>query len=215
MDINKVVAIITSLPISKTSGDQTYWKQAAPQLAAPVVTEIAYAFDWDWLMRLDDSHSTAVNTSEYVIRGSEKNIYDIVNIRIGDTVLNRYRTLDGHDLLANGAEFGGVKAWFQDGVDSGGFPNIRLLDTPDSVQTLKILYRRANIGVAEIPDHFSSVVAYGILAMMDPKYDAIYQRRLKEKIVRHKLGGKDINLVQLDPHIVQTNNTIAELYNAG
>lgn len=215
MDINKVVAIITSLPISKTSGDQTYWKQAVPGLAAPVVTEIAYAFDWDWLIRLDDSHTTVANTHTYVIRGSEKNIYDIVNIRIGDTVLHRYRTLDGHDLVAGGAAFGGVKAWFQDGVDSGGFPQVRLLDTPDTVQTLKVLYRRANIGVLEIPDHFASLVAYGILAMMDPKYDAIYQRRLKEKIVRHKLGGKDVNPVQLDPHVVNTNNIISELYNVG
>lgn len=215
MDINKVVTIITSLPISKTSGDQTYWKQATPQLAAPVVDEIARAFDWDWLIRVDDSHSTVANTSTYTIQGSEKNIFDIVSIRIGDTVLSRYRTLDGHDLLAGGAQFGGVKAWFQDGVDSGGFPKIRLLDTPEATHTLKVMFRRANIGVAEMPDHFAGTVAYGILAMMDPKYDVIYQRKLKEKIARHKLGGKDINLVQIDPHIVQTNNTIAELYDVG
>lgn len=215
MDIQSVVTIITSLPFAKALGSDDFWKQSVPKLCVPVVNQVAYCYDWDFLIREDTSHTTTSGVSEYVLKGAEVNLYDIVNIRIGNTVLKKYRTLDGHDLLDEGVTFGGVKAWFQSGIGPGNFPKVRLMDTPGATETLTVTYRRLSMNAADLPEHFSHIVALGVLAMVEPKYTSMFEAAKREKISRHKLGGKDTSVVQLDPHIVRTNNTIANLYGVG
>jgi hypothetical protein len=126
------------------------------------------------------------------------------------------RRVDAYDLVENDNTVGGVKAYYQSGVDNRGFPKITLIDTPGTAnQTIRVDYRKKNLTLAIFPDDFGYVIAHGVLAWVNPLHRRQYNKVLKKMINRHKAGGKDYNPMQMDPHIVGTNRRIANLSGGG
>ena len=122
----------------------------------------------------------------------------------------------GQESGSNGQSPDATAAWDQFSRNAKGFPIIRLLAVPGSGGTaLHIRYRRNNVMLQNFPDEFGYVIALGVLGWVNPIMRRAFERQLKKIIKNHRKGGKDVQIVSINPHMVQTNNTVSGLYEAG
>lgn len=208
--------VMTSLQ-GREVGDETYWNDVMPGAIKSVKSEILTSFDWDFL--LNDYTVTFTATAEQTVKGADDDLREIVSIRYstGETVLQKMRTLDAYDLLDSDSNntSRAVSIWYLSETNSVGFPIIKLIGTPTSSESAKILYRRRDVELSKWPDELSHVMAAGVMANLSPQHRATFERILKRAIRRHKIGGKDYNRAQMDPQIVGTNRCISDLYGTG
>jgi len=215
--VENLTKLIATLPEARAiNPNEDYWKQMVPTVVSSVLDEITSAYDFDFT--LNEYSTTSVSgQAEYEITGDDYDLRDIAGIRYGtdSTIIQRMRALDAHDLLEGGSNLGAVQAWYQSGVTANGFPKVTLMDTPSSAVTIKVYYRKKNLELTMFPDDFGYVVARGVLAWVSESHRLMFEKALKQMIKRHKVGGKDYMMAQLDPHVVHTNRKISDLYGAG
>lgn len=216
MTVDSIARIITAIPeMRAVNADKDYWIGIIGGIVTQVIAEIGTAYDFDFTLKDYGDVTSVADQASYVIPGKGKDLRDIVAIRYGTELLNRIGRIDAYEIQESGGSLGGTVAWYQSGL-VGKFPEITLIDTPTSAGVvLNVLYRRRNIELGTIPDEFGFVIAQGVLSWIRPDRRILFERALKKMIKNHKRGGKDIDLVGVDPHITMTNNTIAGLYGAG
>lgn len=187
-----------------------------PKLLPSVLDDIAHRYDWDFMIR-EYSTTTVANQAEYTITGLHDDVGDIIQIRYGDNaVVQHMRRLDAHDLVANNGTVNGVYFWYQSGVDTTtGCPKVTLVDTPSEAKTLKVLYRENAVDLVDFPLHFQGLIVNAILMRLGVLAPPLWEKQLKEKIHRHKVGGKDYNPATIDPHMAWTQRKISNLYGTG
>lgn len=208
-----IIAEVSALPQLKDNGSD--WGVVIPKMLPSILDDISQRFDWDFMLR-EYSTSTVANQAEYALQGAAQDLGDIVQIRYDDDeVLQNIRRLDAYDIVANNSTVGGVKMWYQSGVDGFGFPKVTLVDTPSSVKTLKVLYRKKMADITKFPDHFQGLIVNAILMRLGVVSSGSWDNQLREKIRRHKSGGKDYNPAQIDPHMQRTQQKISGLYGTG
>lgn len=214
MTIGDISSEVTIHPLlSEIPGTQL--SQAIPRLLPSILDDIGQRFDWDFLLG-EYSTATVANQAEYTLEGSAENLGDIVAIRYdNNVVLQRLRRLDAYDVVDDSGTVGGVKAWYQSGISINGFPKVTLVDTPSEVKTLKVFYRKKEIGLASFPDHFQGLIVNAYLMRFGKLSPAMWESQLSEKIHRHKAGGKDYNPATIDPHMARTQRKISNLYGMG
>lgn len=206
---DQIKKIIPSTPEGKQIGDETYWSQVIDAVMEPLLDKIATVYDWDFVMKEYSSVTTVADTASYTISGSNYDLRDIVNVRYGSDkkVLSQIRALEADDLLSDGNTLGSVQAWYQYGSDAKGYPIITLVDTPDTTgDALYIRYRKKDISLDDFPDSFSHVFVDGILGYLSDSKYLRFERSLKQMIKRYRVGGRDINLVGMDPHLSLGNS---------
>lgn len=216
MTVDGIAQIIIAIPEMRTvSADRDYWISVIGEMVSQVIAEIGTAYDFDFTLEDYGSVTSVADQTSYTIQGRNKDLRDIVAIRYGTELLDRIGRIDAYELQEVGGSLGGTVAWYQSDM-VGDFPKVTLLDTPATGGTaLNVLYRRRNIELGTIPDEFGFVIAQGVLSWLRPDRRILFERALKKMIKNHKRGGKDIDLVGVDPHITLTNNKIADLYGAG
>lgn len=217
MNVNDIAKVIAAVPANRALGDESYWRDVTANILPSVIDEVTQAFDWDFSITEDTSQSTVADTAEYTLQGKNKDLRDIVTIRLGtkSSVLQKMRRLDAMDLLENGSNIGSVSAWYQSGVDSSGYPKVVLIDTPTTIETLKVLYRKRDIPIELFPANFQWVLKAGVISYVQPETRIVFMDAIKRMIKRHRVGGKDYNPAQLDPQIVQANRELNDLYGTG
>ncbi len=213
----QIADIVMSTPQAREIGDQSYWRDVVASEVASVKSEILTSYDWDFL--LADYTQSFTATESQTIRGEDDNLREIVAIRYGsgNKVLQQMRTLDAYDLLDQDTSTStrGVSIWYLSETDDNGFPIIKLVGTPTTAENAQVLYRRRDVELNKWPDDLSHVLVAGVMANVSAPHRAIFERVLKRAIRRHKVGGKDYNMVQMDPQIVGTNKCISGLYGTG
>jgi hypothetical protein len=216
MTVDSIAQIITAIPEMRVvSADKDYWISVIGEVVEQVIAEIGTAYDFDFTLKDYGSVTSVADTAAYKLQGRNSDLRDIVAIRYGTELLDRIRRIDAYEIQESGASLGGTVAWYQSDL-IGGFPEVTLIDAPGtSGVALNVLYRRRNIELGTIPDEFGFVIAQGVLSWLRPDRRILFERALKKMIKNHKRGGKDIDLVGVDPHIAMTNNKIADLYGAG
>jgi len=215
MTLDEIVLHIARIPDAMKLGDQSYWKTVVTGILPGVTEEIGLAYDWDFIF--DNKTVTVTSgTSSYVITGTKYNIRDIQDIRYGanGVYLQKMRILDALDFVQNDGPTS-VQAWYQDGVNSAGYPIIKLVATPDESTTMDVRYRKANIPFIEFPSYFGLLFVSRILAEVSPERMASFKNMLKTYIKRYHVGGKDYNVMQIDPQIVAGNRYRSSLYGTG
>ena len=80
---------------------------------------------------------------------------------------------------------------------------------------LYIRYRKKEIGLKDFPDGFSDVIVDGILGYLSDAKRIRFERSLKNMIRRYRVGGRDISLVGMDPHLSLGNARRAALNRMG
>lgn len=217
IDKTQLKKIVAATPEGKAVGSETFWSQTIDSVLEPVLDKIATVYDFDFLMNEYSDVVTVVNQADYELTGANKDLRDVMNIRLGSDkdVLTKMRTLDADDYRSGGETFDGVQAWYQFKLNSQGYPIITLMDTPSSVETLYIRYRKKEISLKDFPDSFSHVIVDGVLGhLSDAKYRR-FERSLKQMIKRYRTGGRDINLVGVDPHVTLGHSRRAALNRSG
>jgi hypothetical protein len=215
--VQDLTKLIATLPEARViNADHQYWEQMVPTVVSSVLDEITSAYDFDFTLN-EYSATSVAGTAEYELTGDDYDLRDIAGIRYGSdsTVLQRMRALDAHDLLENDPDLGGVRVWYQSGVNAQGFPKVTLIDTPSTAETIKVYYRKRNLELTNFPDDFGYVIARGVLAWVSQNHRLQFERALKRMIKRHKVGGKDYMMAQPDPHVAVTNRVISDLYGTG
>ena len=214
----QLAKVVAATPEGIAVGDKTFWSQTIDALLEPLLDKISAAYDWDFVMEEYSDETTVADTASYTFEGSNKDLRDVVNIRYGDSkkVLSKIRALEADDLLSDDGGLGGVKAWYQYGLDDHGYPQIVLVDTPATTgETLHVRYRRKEIGLKDFPDGFSDVMVDGVLGYLSDAKRIRFERSLKRMISRYRVGGRDISIVGMDPHLSLGNSRRAALNRMG
>lgn len=218
MTVSDVSKLLASLPQAREAGNSAYWNSVAPTILEQVLDEIATSYDFDFIMNDYSSVVTVADQSEYNIYGANNDLRDIMSVRYGSTkkVLEKVRTLDADDYLSGGNTVGSVAAWYPFKMNNQGFPIITLFDTPTTAgDALHIRYRMKKVPIERFPPSFGYVIAYGVLAWVSDAHYPLWMKALKKLIKRYETGGKDINIAQVDPHIVDGHNRRANLNRTG
>lgn len=235
MTTSDITALVRTLPVAASIGDETYWSNAVPVILKQVLDEIASSYDFNFVMSEYSSVQTVADQADYNIYGDNYGLRDIISIRLGSDkdVLAKLRPLDADNLLSGGNTLGGVKGWYSFKTTNNGYPVVTLFDTPSSGgDTLYIRYRMKNIPIQAFPDSFGWVIARGVLAWVASgqvvqgqngptsfslQQDAEFRFRqaLARMIQRYRSGGADIDMVGVDPHITLTNKRRANLNRVG
>lgn len=218
MTNNDVVKIISSMPEARQIGGASYWRVTVPILLPTVLDEIVISYDFDFIMNEYSTVVTVVGQADYEVQGANRDLRDIVSIRYGadKKVLTKLRPLDADDLLSGGATLGATNAWYQFKLTNDGYPIVTLFDAPGSAgDALHVRYRMKDVPVERFPSSFSWVIAHGVLSYINTGHRLMFERALKKMIKRYKTGGKDINLTQIDPHLVLGHTRRADLTGIG
>ncbi len=214
MKIVDIVNVIASLPGSKAIGDKSYWEKVAPSYVNIVLEQVIAQYDWDFIMDEYSDVTSVAGQADYTLKGKNNSLRDIVSIRYGTelTVLSKMRTLDADEALQNTPSLATVSSWYQALRSSQGFPIVTLIATPATTGAiLRVRYRVKNIDLSRFPSEFDHVIAYGVLAWVDPNLVQLFNFQLKKMIKRYRVGGKDYQPVSFDPHIMRTNRKKAAL----
>ena len=218
MTNDDVVKIISAMPEARQIGDVSYWRVVVPTLLPTVLAEVTVSYDFDFIMNKYSTVVSVAGQADYEIRGANRELRDIVSIRYGadKRVLTKLRPLDADDLLSGGAMLGGTNAWYQFKLTNDGYPIITLFDAPGSAgDAIHVRYRMKDVPVERFPSSFSWVIAHGVLSYINTDHRLMFERALKKMIKRYKTGGKDINLTQIDPHLVLGHTRRAALNRIG
>lgn len=199
-------------PTAREMGDKNYWKQTVKSILPSVLNEVSVAHSFDFVM---DSYSLTWDTTTETLTGNNNDLLEVQTIRYGTPyrVLAHVRKIDILERVESGGTLGGVKAWYQSGVDNQGFPKITLVDAPSASATATVDYRKKNVPLADWPDDFEWVLVSGIMARLSPgMYYLKFRQEIKDMVRRYKVGGKDVNQADVDPQILATNHKIYRNY---
>ena len=216
MTVDSIAQIIIGIPEMRAiSADKDFWITTVGEIAKQVIAEIATIHDFDFTLKDYGSVVSEADLATYKLQGQNSDLRDIVAIRYGTELLSRISQIDAYEIQESGSSLGGTVAWYQSGMIAD-FPEITLIDAPATSGTaLNVLYRRRNIELGTVPNEFGFVIAQGVLSWLRPDRRILFERALKRMVKHHKRGGKDIDLVGVDPHVTLTNNKIAGLYGTG
>jgi len=210
----QLTKIVAATPEGRGIGNETFWSQTIDALLEPLLDKIGTAYDWDFVMKKYSTVTTVADTATYTFTGANKDLRDVVNIRYGASkkVLTKIRALEADDLLSDHGSLGSVGAWYQYGLDAHGYPQITLIDTPGTTgEALHVRYRKKEIGLKDYPDGFSDVIVDGILGHLSDTKHLRFVTSLKRMIRRYRVGGRDISIVGMDPHLSLGNARRASL----
>lgn len=216
MTVDSIAQIITAIPeMRAVNADKDYWISVIGEMVEQVIAEIGTAYDFDFTLKDYGDVTSIADQTAYVIQGKGKDLRDIVAIRYGTELLDKIGRIDAYELQESGGSLGGTTAWYISEM-AGDFPKVALIDAPGTTGVaLNVLYRRRNIELGTIPDEFGFVIAQGVLSWIQPERRILFERALKKMVKNYRRGGKDVDLVGVDPHITRTNNDIADLYGVG
>lgn len=213
-----ITDIIAALPEARKIGDAAYWSQIVPKILVAVMDEVVTSYDFDFTMREYSDLVTVANQSDYTVEGENGDCRDVVSVRLGSDKkpLARMRTLDV-DVLSYLSALGGVTYW-DPYTRTDYYPVIRLVPTPtasEAGQELWIRYRKKEIEITDFPSEFGYVLAQGVLAWIDPNRRRSFEARLRKMVRRYKAGGRDVQLMPIDPQRAVANEEIVDVYGAG
>ena len=208
---SQIVDAVHIAPQARALGDRNYWKNIVSNLLPVVLTRIATSHSFDFVMN-SQSFTWTANEQGVALHGVNEDLLEVVSLKHGTTVLQKMRKADAIDVLSNGNSLGGVKMWYQDGVDNDGFPKITLADLPSEDETVVIDYRRKNIELSQWPDDFAWVIVSGLMYQIGAISKPAYQSDIKDMVRLYKRGGKDYTIAGLDPQILQANQQVNSNY---
>ena len=182
-------------------------------LVSPITERVVIAYDWDFVFS-SESLTTTADESEYVLRGTNNDCRDIINIRYGTgrgEVIERLNYLEA-DRREGGDESTGadpdssdVYGYVLHGRSDDGFPKIKLYDTPVRSNTLTYRYRKSGLSIADFPSEFDFVFRDFMIGQFEPSYFGLAERALDELKARYKIGGDEYETVRMHPTIEAGN----------
>lgn len=183
----------------------------------PVVDGIVLSNDWDFAVAVATTVSI-VGTTQYELEGNDADARSIINVRYGPgrgRVLEQKNTLESDRRLStrndDNDNDGTVSGYTKFGRSEGGFPQIQLLNTPTTVETIRYRYHKIDVGLAQLPDSFNDAVFDGLLAKFDINLRSFAVDSLNKIRADYDPGGDEYSTMRKDPVIERGNQRRAAM----
>ena len=219
MDITKLTTLVSSRSAFSLLGIPDDQKSAAIQAyAQAAVDRVAMRHDFNFAIG-ETTDATVASQSDYTLHGNQDDCREIINVRYGDDD----ELLDKYEGVQYDVDLGLFNApttpqlWYEIQAVNG-FPTIRIVGTPTTVETLKYRFRRKNIPIAEYPEEWGFVLADFVLAMIADifkskdgqtvTYDfwGVAEKSMREMINGYRReGGGSPKRIQID-HVARVAN---------
>lgn len=213
MDIAKLTTLVSSRSAFNLLGIPDDQKSAViPAYAQSAIDRVAMRHDFNFSVAEKTDAATVVSQSDYTFTGNQDDCREIINIRYttDDVLLEKYEGVQYDVDLKYFYAPSTPQLWYE--VQSvNGFPTVRIVGTPTTVEVLKYRYRRKNIPIEEYPDEWGFVLADFVLAMLADiwknkdgqtvTYDfwGIAEKSMREMINGYRReGGGSPKRIQLD-----------------
>jgi len=218
MTVEQLVSIIAATPEGKAVGLKEFWADVMDDVLRPVLNKIATMYDWDFAMAEYSDKTTIASTADYEMTGTNFDLRDIVNIRLGSgkKVLNHRRPAEADGAQSESGTIGGTNSWYSFKTTDDGYPIVTLFDTPSSGgDALHVRYRMKDVPLSRFPGSFDWVIVDGVMGQLSDAKQARFNRSLKQMIKNYRDGGADVSIVGMDSHIANSNSKSASLNRVG
>ena len=165
------------------------------------ITEVVMAYPWDFAIK-QTTFNTVVNQASYTLTGLKDDclvLYYLENTATGKQIISK-TIASMNEIRNDNSSIEAGKYWIPDGRD-GEFPKAKIVDTPDSVDSITYQYWRNDIDITELAPNFDALLIECLAKRFASSRTAEYDRQLVEIMKNYERPNNKVSVAVLDSQV--------------